>query len=157
MTAIASGAKRQLTWVKFSAGEYQGTPSTEYMQGSLVGFDTTTGLIVKGSPNTTFHAIGTVIESVTLGSGGGIVRVKLFREVTAYWFVNAISGDAVTAANIGSVAYVLDDQTVANNDAANTRPALGRIWQLNPNFTPQVLVEPLQWPVRASSGTALDN
>jgi hypothetical protein len=156
VTAIASGAKRQLKWVKFSSIELAATASVEYKQGSLVGFDTSTGLLALGAASTTFHAIGTVIESVTLGAGGGSVRVKLFREVTAYWFVNATAGDAIAAGNVGAVAYVLDDQTVAANDATNTRSALGRIWQLNSGAT-QVLVEPIQFPVHATSSTALDN
>jgi hypothetical protein len=156
VTAIAVGAKRALRPVKFVTIDFPGVPSTEYKQGSLVGFDVVNdpGLLVLGGVSATFDPIGHVIDSVTLGSGGGIVHVRLFREVSALYYVNAASTDAVLSTNVGGVAYVVDDQTVANNDATNTRSALGRIWGLN--TIKGVLVEPIAFPVRAST-SGLDN
>jgi hypothetical protein len=137
VTAIATGAKRALREFRFSAIELPATASVEYQQGSLVGWDTATGLLIKGAASTTFVPIGHVIESKTLGAGGGSVYVKLFREVVGYWYANGT--DAVTG--VGGLAYVLDDQTVNVDDNTNTLSVLGRVWALD--AIKGVLVEPM--------------
>lgn len=103
--------------------------SVTYYQGALVGFDTAgTGLIIKGAVSATFVPIGLVAEDTVLGAGGGSVLVDLFEEKSLAWFVNATAGDACAATDVGKLCYVLDDQTVAANDATNTRSVAGRIW-----------------------------
>lgn len=140
MTAIAAGAKRALKFQQFSSKELPATASVEYKQGSLVGWDTATGLIKLGQALTTFKPIGTVAESKTLGAGGGTVLVKLFREVTAIWMLNDVT-TPVVATDRGGLAYVLDDQTVQRTDATNTLSVLGMVWELH--ATKGVLVEPM--------------
>ncbi len=146
--------KRALRTVKASHLELDATASQTYHQGALVGFDTATGLVDLGAASTTLIPIGTVAESKTLDGSGGKINVKLFREMSAIWMVNAGGGDAVVAGDIGGIAYVLDDQTVANNDATNTRSVMGRIWKLD--STKGVLVEPMQTAADQPGETGLD-
>jgi hypothetical protein len=154
MTAIASGAMRQLKVFKFSSIELAATASIEYKQGSLVGFDTATGLIRLGGPSTTFIPVGFVAEAVTLGASGGTVRVNLFREVFAWWMKND-GTDTVVSTDIGGLAYVLDDQTVKRDDDVNTLSVMGRVWALD--SMKGVLVEPVSTVSGRLSLSGLDN
>jgi hypothetical protein len=140
VTAIAAGAKRALRKKVFSGLECPATASVEYKQGSLVGWDTATGLIRLGAASTTFKPIGFVTESKTLGAGGGSVHVTLFREVVGFWMLNDVTAPVV-ATDRGGLAYVLDDQTVQRTDATNTLSVLGMVWALD--ASKGVLVEPM--------------
>jgi hypothetical protein len=139
VTALA--AKRAVKFKRFTTISLAATASDTYYQGALVGFDTATGLLVVGQALTTFVPIGKVVEDTTLGAGGGSVLVELFREVVAMWFANSADTDEVTSTSIGGLAYVVDDQTVADNDSSNTRSVLGRVWAID--SAKGVLVEPL--------------
>lgn len=154
MTALA---KKRIQKPHFATVIELPATAATYFQGGVVCWDTSTGLVAKAAASTTMLPIGTVedgdvgstIGQVTVASGGTI-NVKLFRELKALWMVNATSTDAVVAANLGGLAYLVDDQTVANNDATNTRSVAGRIWKLDTTTTPQrVLVE-----FRQSAGDA---
>ena len=135
----AQTQKRFLRAVRFSGKELPATAAT-YFQGSTVGWDTSVGRIVKVAASTTIIPIGFVTEDKVVATNGDPLHVNLFREVVAYWFVNATAGDAVAAANKGSLCYGLDDQTAASNDATNTRSVLGRVWDVD--TVKGVLVEP---------------
>lgn len=144
MTALAN--KRFNIPRKFSDINLAGK-NEQVFQGGIACFDTSTGLVAKAFVSTTLHPIG-FFDPVAPGTSGdvttpsgGSVHVKLFREVTAYWFANATAGDAIAAADVGGICYLLDDQTVAQNDATNTRSAAGRIWAID--TVKGVLVEPL--------------
>lgn len=117
------------------------TASMDYFQGGLACLDTSTGLVDKGQASTTLVPIGKFAKSGSVPAGGGEVVVELFREIHGEWFVNSGGGDEVVAADVGGLAYVVDDQTVANNDGTGTRSAAGRIWKIDSNKG--VLVEPL--------------
>lgn len=67
---------------------------------------------VPTSALTTFPAAGAKGVDFSLGS---------FR------FENSAAADAITLADIGSVAYAVDDQTVARTSATNTRSPAGVI------------------------------
>jgi hypothetical protein len=107
-------------------------------QGGIACFDTSTGLVAKAAPSTTMIPIGVFTED-KLVTGNAAQVIELFRELEAAWFPNATAGDAVVAATIGSLCYLLDDQTVAQNDATNTRSVAGRVWKID--TTKGVLVE----------------
>jgi hypothetical protein len=139
LTAIATGTKRGLRFEQFSSRDLPGTASTEFPQGAVVGWDTATGLLINQGASTTFRAIGTVVESKTLGAGGGNISVKLFREVTAIWMENG--PDAVVATDRGGLAYGLDNKTVNRDDNTNTLSVMGVVWALDTRWG--VLVEPL--------------
>lgn len=90
--------------------------------GSIVMRDTA-GNAVKGAPAAGQKALGVAQEQAdnTGGAAGAIdVRVRL----GAFRFAN---DGTVTRADIGRLAYVVDDQTVAGNDNVGARSALGAI------------------------------
>jgi hypothetical protein len=115
-----------------------GTAGQQTYQGGIACWNTATGLVVKAAPGTTLVPIGVFVEDKLVGSGG-MVTIELFRELEANWFANATAGDAVAAANLGGLVYLLDDQTVASNDNTNPRSVAGRAWKLD--ATKGVLVE----------------
>lgn len=108
-------------------------------KGGVACFDTSTGLVAKAFVSTTLIPIGTFNDDSAAAAGKKVI-VNLFREIEAAWFVND-GGAAVVAADIGGLAYLLDDQTVSNTDATNTKSVLGRVWAID--TVKGVLVEPL--------------
>lgn len=110
-------------------------------EGGLACIDTANGDLVSGQVATGLVPIGLFIdipEAGVTGAGGTTeVRVRLFKEVLAWWFVND-TGTAVTNANFGEVCYVLDDQTVTGASAGAS--VAGRVWGVD--TTKGVLVEP---------------
>jgi hypothetical protein len=108
-------------------------------QGGLACIDTSTGLVAKGFVSTTLVPIGKFVED-SAAAANKVVLVELFREIEAMWFVND-GGAAVVAADIGGLAYILDDQTVSNTDATNTKSVAGRVWAID--TVKGVLVEPI--------------
>jgi hypothetical protein len=135
MTALAD--KRFQRPFKFSAIELPGKTEQVY-QGGRAFFDTSTGLVVKGFASTTLIPIGVFTESQNTASGG-TVSVTLDREITARWYANSTSTDAIAAAQYGSDVFVVDDQTVAKTSASSTRSVAGRVWGVH--ATKGVLVE----------------
>lgn len=57
--------------------------------------------------------------------GDGAIRVEVMRG--CFRFANSSSTDAITRAEIGDTAYVVDDQTVAKTDGSSARIAAGII------------------------------
>lgn len=70
-------------------------------------------------------ARGRAEERVVGGASDGDVKVRVRRGV--FRWANSASGDLITAADIGSTCYVVDDQTVAKTNGTNTRSAAGTI------------------------------
>lgn len=153
MTALA--AARYNIPVKFSDIDLPGK-AEQVFRGGIACWDTSTGLVAKAFVSINLHPIGFFdpVRPGTDGSvttpSGGTVHVKLFREVAAYWFANASGGDACVAADLGGLAYFVDDQTVADNDATDTRSVAGRIWALD--SIKGVLVEPIQTAIPHING-----
>lgn len=113
--------------------------------GGLACFDTATGFVAKAFVATTLHPIGTYeypTEQSHTTSGNGLVRIKLFREISAVWMVNDATNPVVTA-NIGGLCYALDDQTVGNTDLTNTVSVAGKVWKID--AVKGVLVEPVMF------------
>lgn len=97
--------------------------------GALVVIDAA-GNAAPGSTATGLRARGVAQEQVD-NSGGlaGAVKVESRRGVFA--FGNSAAADAITRADIGNVAYIVDDQTVAKTDGTGTRSAAGTIRDLD--------------------------
>ena len=77
---------------------------------------TATGLIVRG----------VAIDAANNGSGSaGDINVETERG--GFRFENSASADAITRAEIGDTAYIVDDQTVAKTNGSSTRSAAGTI------------------------------
>jgi hypothetical protein len=109
-------------------------------KGGVACWDTSTGLATKGVASTTLIPIGTYAED-RAAVAGGTVLIILFRELNAIWMVNAAGGEAVTASQLGGLAYLRDDNTVGVDDDTNTLSVLGRVWRID--SVRGVLVEPL--------------
>lgn len=110
-------------------------------EGGLACIDKADGALVRGKAGTTLVPIGLFIdvgESGVTGNGTLTVKVRLFKEVWAWWFVND-TGTPVVDANFGEECYVLDDQTVTGD--ATGRSKAGRVWEVS--ATKGVLVEPV--------------
>lgn len=99
--------------------------ATKIFAGSLVCIDAN-GWAVPGSVATTLKARGRAEELVdnTAGANGDkVIRVRRGR----FRWKNSAAGDAITRADIGATAYVVDDETVAKTNGTNTRSAAGEI------------------------------
>ena len=82
------------------------------------------GFAAPGSEATGLLAAGRA-EHQADNSGGanGAITVKIKRGI--FRFANSEGGDAITAAQIGSACYIVDDQTVAKTHGTNTRSVAG--------------------------------
>lgn len=82
-----------------------------------------TGYAVPGSTATGLKARGVAQEQVDNGAGAdGALSVDI--EPGVYLMEN---DGSVARADIGNTAYIVDDQTVADNDGTGTRSAAGEI------------------------------
>lgn len=96
--------------------------------GSLVALNAT-GFAVPGSTATTLRARGRAeIQVNNTGGADGAITVKVKRGV--YKFVN-LAADAITRADIGAQAFIVDDQTVARTNGTGTRSVAGLIRQVD--------------------------
>lgn len=80
---------------------------------------------LKAADAATYRAVGVALEGVTGGSADGDVSVEV--DAGAFNFVNSAGVDAITRADIGKRAFIVDDQTVARSSAGNTRAQAGII------------------------------
>lgn len=99
--------------------------STRIFAGSLVCLNAA-GNAVPGSTSTTLTARGVAQEHVDNRDGAAGARRIETRRGT-FPFANSADTDEITRADIGAVAYIVDDQTVAKTHATNTRSEAGVI------------------------------
>ncbi|WP_067734484.1 hypothetical protein [Novosphingobium naphthalenivorans] len=94
-------------------------------EGALVCLSAT-GFATPGATATTLTADGIALQSVDNSAGAdGDLTVEVKRGT--FQFANSAAADAITAAEIGDTAYIVDDQTVAKTDGTGTRSAAGKI------------------------------
>lgn len=94
-------------------------------EGALVCLSAT-GFATPGAVATTLVADGLALSSVDNTDGAnGAVTVEV--EKGTFRFANSAAADAITAAEIGDNAYIVDDQTVAKTNGGATRSVAGRI------------------------------
>jgi len=98
--------------------------NTTIFAGALVCLDAS-GWAVPGSTATTLTAIGRAEENVVNAGANGAKSVRVRRG--RFRWNNSAAGDAITRADIGKTAYVVDDQTVAKTTGTGTRSAAGII------------------------------
>lgn len=88
------------------------------------------GHLIKGATATGSFGAGraeTPGVSTTLG-----VTPQTFRE-GAFQYANSAAGDLIAIADIGTVCYIVDDQTVAKTSATNTRSPAGIVVDVDAN------------------------
>ena len=97
--------------------------------GALVAL-TAAGLATPGAVATTLKGVGRArTEANNLGGAASAIRVEVEKGV--FRFNNSAAGDAITAADIGNPAYIVDDETVAKTNGTNTRSAAGTIFDVD--------------------------
>ena len=100
--------------------------STKIFKGALV-VSNATGFALGGTTATTHVAtLGRAEETVDNSAGSaGALRVKVRPGV--YKFNNSAAADAITRAEVGTVCYVVDDNTVAKTNGTSTRSVAGPV------------------------------
>ena len=85
--------------------------------------------------STTLIPIGKAQAAVdnSAGTGSVPVPVRLNREHSITWLDNDTGSNAVTAANVGTNQYLLDDHTVTTNSSGDSHS--GTVWLLRDNGT----------------------
>lgn len=98
---------------------------TVIYQGALVAL-TAAGLATPGAVATTLTADGMAVQTADNTDGAaGAIAVEVEKGV--FQFGNSAAADAITAAEIGDAAYIVDDQTVAKTSGTSTRSIAGTI------------------------------
>lgn len=74
----------------------------------------------------TIQVLGLAVDSVLGGGSDGDVRAQIENH-QAYCLANSAGGDEITAADIGELCFLADNQTVAKTIGAGLRPIAGKI------------------------------
>lgn len=107
-------------------------------KGARIGLNLATGKVQPAAVGTAnLLIIGAAHETIDAAGGDKELEVDFDREFYARWWVNSLTSP-ITATDLGRLAYVEDDQTVAKAPAAGA-PVAGRIWAVS--ATRGVLVE----------------
>lgn len=103
--------------------------ATEIFAGALTALDAS-GNATPGATATDLTAAGVAQEHVDNSSGSaGDKTVKVRRGV--FRFKNSAGADEITAAEIGSDCYIVDDETVAKTDGTATRSVAGKVYDVD--------------------------
>lgn len=108
------GACRRTYGMAASRLAYAGTMAVLNASGYAEPGYTATGLIALG----VFRA-----QYDNSAGGNGAIAAEVDRGI--FRFANSTSGDEITITDIGSVCYIVDDQTVAITDATGSRSVAG--------------------------------
>lgn len=104
--------------------EYPVAADTLIHAGALVALDA--GAAIPGATDTGLVAVGRAdARADNTGGAAGDVAVKVRRGV--FRFANSASADEIALADVGSTAFIVDDQTVAKTDGSSSRSAAGEI------------------------------
>jgi hypothetical protein len=100
-----------------------GVAAVKIFAGSIVCRDAS-GYATKGQTALGLRGAGIALEQVDNSAGQAGDKAIEVRE-GVFRFDNSAAGDAITAADIGKVCYVVDDHTVAKTDGSGTRSPAG--------------------------------
>ena len=90
------------------------------------------GFLVKGATATGAVGVGRAEERVDNSAGADGAMTVPYRP-GVYHFANSAGGDEITAAEIGDVCFIVDDQTVAKTDGTGTRSPAGTVEAVDAN------------------------
>lgn len=99
-----------------------------WKHGIAVG-DASTGKVEPGHAETDLLNIGRFAETIDAAAGDKLVNIEFPEEKTVEWFANGTAGDAVAAADVFGICYILDDQTVSILPTGKS--VAGRIWAVD--------------------------
>lgn len=97
--------------------------STLIYAGALV-MRNAAGYLIEGQTATGLVGVGRAEERVDNSAGANGALTVDYRP-GVYRFANSASTDAIADADIGSLCYAVDDQTVAKTNGSNTRSPAG--------------------------------
>lgn len=89
-------------------------------RGAIVALNASSQL-VPGAVSTTLRCVGVAQNSTADQAYGGRIRARH----GTFQFRNSAAGDAITAADISSNCFIVDDETVAKTNGSNTRSVCG--------------------------------
>lgn len=93
-------------------------------QGALAVMDG--GNVAPGSTALNLIAVGMFTNTFdNTGGAAGAIRAEV--EPGIFKFENSAAGDLIAEADIGKDCYIVDDQTVAKTNGANTRSVAGKV------------------------------
>jgi len=138
MTALA--AERLMITERWTYKQFPLAVGNKAWKGGKAVLDLSTAKCEPGHEETDLFDIGTFDETVDATAAEKLVNVNLGKEIEVQWWANAGGGDAVVATDVGSLVYILDDQTVTRTATAHS--VAGRCWAVD--ATKGVAVERLQ-------------
>lgn len=109
-------------------GELVGVPvaaNAKIFGGAIVAANAS-GFGAPGSTATTLTYLGRADGFVDNTGGADGAKTVQVRRKKVFKFANA-AADLVTQADLGKTCYIVDDQTVAKTNGANTRSAAGKV------------------------------
>ncbi|MBI1408128.1 MAG: hypothetical protein GC145_18605 [Caulobacter sp.] len=80
---------------------------------------------LKAADAAGYKAVGVFVESATGGVADGDVTVQV--QAGCFNFANSAGADEITIADVGKVAFIVDDETLARTSAGGTRAIAGPI------------------------------
>lgn len=97
--------------------------------GSMVARDGS-GNATPGATATTLFGVGRAAGSIDNSAGAaGDAVVEVEKGI--FQFANSAAADEITAADIGSDCYMVDDQTVAKTNGTSTRSVAGKVFDVD--------------------------
>jgi len=123
MTALTQGRNTPETIGDNRVG---GIAATERLFVGAIVMRDAAGLLVAGQTATGLVGVGCASVETDNRLGADSDLSASYKPGT-FRYANSTAADEITAADIGSVAYVVDDQTVAKTDGTATRSAAGFI------------------------------
>lgn len=84
----------------------------------------------KAADAAKYRVVGVFTENTKGGEANGDVVTRIETK-SVYCFKNSAGGDEITASDIESACYVIDDETVAKTNPNNTRPKAGIVKQVD--------------------------
>ncbi len=99
--------------------------ATKLFAGSLVCLNAA-GFATKGAVATTLKAVGVAQENVDNTNGAsGDIKVRVKRGL--HRLANSAAADLIAMTEVGTLCYIVDDQTVAKTNGGATRSAAGTV------------------------------
>lgn len=126
MTALANERMRSVE--RWTYKTFPLAVGNKAWKGGIACLDLSTGKVEPGHAETDLFVIGTFAETVDATAAEKQVNVNFGMEIEVEWFDNSLS-NAVAAANVGSLCYVEDDQTVTTSPTGAS--IAGRVWAVN--------------------------
>jgi hypothetical protein len=120
--------ERMSCFERWTYKEFPLAAGAKAFQGGIATIDLSTGKCEPGHAEADLFVIGKFAETVDATAGEKLVNVNLGMEIEVEWWNNS-PDNAIVAANVGSLCYVEDDQTVGI--LATGMALAGRIWAVD--------------------------